>query len=220
MVRNSTETETYLASVERVNTYSSLPVERPPIVPNNRPPASWPSAGALRFDNVSVTYREGLPPVLSGVSIEVQPGEKIGVVGRTGAGKSSLMLALFRIMEASTGRVELDGIDISTIGLDDLRSRLAIIPQVRSPCAARDTAPRCMHHVHTCPTQDPVLFSGTLRYNLDPTGKHTDGELLESLEAVQMREYVDSQPAKLDMPIAKGGENLSVGQRQLVCMSR
>jgi len=106
------------------------------VVPSNRPPPAWPSAGALVFDNVTVTYREGLPPVLSGVSLDIRPGEKIGVVGRTGAGKSSLMLALFRIMEPSTGRVLLDGIDITTIGLDDLRSRLAIIPQVSGVAAA------------------------------------------------------------------------------------
>lgn len=142
-----------------------------------------------------MSYADHLPPVLSHVSVSIAAGEKVGVCGRTGAGKSSLMLALFRILEARTGTVTIDGVDIGGVGLDDLRSRLAIIPQ------------------------DPMLFSGTLRYNLDPTDAYPDGALWDAVTAVQMAEYVRSQGG-LGMAVTEGGENLSVGQRQLLCMAR
>lgn len=136
VVRQATETETMLSCVERIEAYASLPVEALPIVPGNRPPAAWPSAGAITIRNLTVGYREGLPPVLRDLSLDIPAGCRVGVCGRTGSGKSSLMLALFRILEPREGSIVIDGIDIGGIGLDDLRSRLAIIPQVRQQLVA------------------------------------------------------------------------------------
>ena len=152
LVRGSTETETYLSSVERQEAYAALPVERPPVVESNRPAPEWPQRGAVSFRGVAARYRPELEPVLRGVSFEAAGGERVGICGRTGSGKSSLMLALFRIVELEAGSISIDGVDIAGIGLDDLRSKLAIIPQ------------------------DPVLFAGPLRYNLDPLGEHGDPE--------------------------------------------
>jgi ABC-type multidrug transport system fused ATPase/permease subunit len=195
LVRGATETETYFASVERVQFYASLPVERAAVIEGTRPPASWPSEGRVVFRDLTVRYRPDLDPVLRGVTADVAPGHKVGVVGRTGSGKSSLMLALFRILEAEAGAIEVDGVDIATLGLDDLRSRLAIIPQ------------------------DPTLFSGPLRYNLDPQKAHADEALWRALERVQLGAAVRALGG-LDAPLTEGGDNLSVGQRQLLCMAR
>lgn len=153
IVRQTVEVETNIVSVERVLEYARLPSEAPEIVPSNRPPASWPARGALSFNGYSTRYREGLDLVLKNVNIDIGSHEKIGVVGRTGAGKSSLTLALFRIIEAASGNISIDGVDTSEIGLLDLRRRLAIIPQ------------------------DAALFEGTVRDNLDPGHVHDDTEL-------------------------------------------
>lgn len=153
IVRQTVEVETNIVSVERVLEYARLPSEAPEIVPRNRPPASWPSRGALSFNGYSTRYREGLDLVLKNVNIDIGSHEKIGVVGRTGAGKSSLTLALFRIIEAASGNITIDGVDTSEIGLLDLRRRLAIIPQ------------------------DAALFEGSVRDNLDPGHVHDDTEL-------------------------------------------
>eukprot|EP00741_Cyanophora_paradoxa_P011330 tig00020554_g10943.t1 len=195
-VRMSTELEAKMNSVERVVEYSEIPSEAPAVVEGSRPPEGWPHHGRIQVERLVMRYREGLEPVLRGVSLDVRPGEKVGVVGRTGAGKSSLMLALFRLVEAAEGRVAIDATDIAAIGLADLRSRLAIIPQ------------------------DPVLFSGTVRENLDPTGRAPEAELWEALELCQLRPLVESLPGRLDAKVAEAGENLSVGQRQLVCVAR
>ncbi len=130
------------------------------------------------------------------ISFKVNPGERVGVVGRTGAGKSSLTLALFRIIEAVEGSVYIDGIEISKLGLYDLRSRLTIIPQ------------------------DPVLFTGTLRLNLDPFEKHSDQEIWQSLELAHLKAFVSSLEAGLSHNVSEGGDNLSVGQKQLICLAR
>ncbi|CAB1429177.1 unnamed protein product [Pleuronectes platessa] len=167
LVRMNTELETNIVAVERVSEYSETENEAE-WVNDNRPPEKWPEEGKLEFDNYMVRYRPGLDLVLHGISCDIKGTEKIGIVGRTGAGKSSLTNCLFRIIESAGGRIVIDGIDISTIGLHDLRNRLTIIPQ------------------------DPVLFSGSLRMNLDPFDKF----------------------------ITEGGENLSVGQRQLLCLAR
>lgn len=197
MVRGSTETETHLASVERMQHYSSIAVERPPVVSENRPGANWPSQGVISVRNLTVRYRPELAPVLKNVSFDVMAGHKIGVCGRTGSGKSSLMLALFRIIEADEeGSIEIDGINIGSIGLDDLRSRLAIIPQ------------------------DPTLFAGTLRYNLDPLGERTDEELVSTMLNIEGLQVAADSVGGLEGTISDGGENLSVGQRQLVCLCR
>jgi ATP-binding cassette subfamily C (CFTR/MRP) protein 1 len=133
---------------------------------------------------------------LKKISFKVNPGERVGVVGRTGAGKSSLTLALFRIIEAVEGSVYIDGIEISKLGLYDLRSRLTIIPQ------------------------DPVLFTGTLRLNLDPFEKHSDQEIWQSLELAHLKAFVSSLEAGLSHHVSEGGDNLSVGQKQLICLAR
>ncbi len=153
IVRQTVEVETNIVSVERVLEYARLPSEAPDIVPRHRPPISWPSQGAVSFNNYSARYRPELGLVLKDVNLNFNPHEKIGVVGRTGAGKSSLTLALFRIIEPADGHVTIDSLNTSTIGLLDLRRRLAIIPQ------------------------DAALFEGTLRDNLDPGQVHDDTEL-------------------------------------------
>lgn len=153
IVRQSVEVETNIVSVERVLEYARLPSEAPEIIPGNRPPVSWPANGEVEFHNYSARYREGLDLVLKNISLDIKSHEKIGVVGRTGAGKSSLTLALFRIIEPATGYISIDGLNTSTIGLLDLRRRLAIIPQ------------------------DAALFEGTIRDNLDPGHVHDDTEL-------------------------------------------
>lgn len=153
IVRQTVEVETNIVSVERVLEYAALPSEAPEIIAKNRPPVSWPARGEVDFVNYSTRYREGLDLVLKNISLDIKSHEKIGVVGRTGAGKSSLTLALFRLIEPVTGHIGIDNIDTSSIGLLDLRRRLAIIPQ------------------------DAALFEGTVRDNLDPGHVHDDTEL-------------------------------------------
>ena len=184
-------------AVERLYHYSEeLTVEADAVIPDNRPSDNWPSAGAISIRNLEMRYRPELPSVLHNLSLDIQGGEKIGVVGRTGAGKSSIMMALFRLVEPTKGTMEIDGVDICKIGLFDLRTRLAIIPQ------------------------DPVLFSGTIRSNLDPFEKRTDQELWEVLERSDLKTYVVSCEGGLDSQVTEFGENLSVGQRQLLCLAR
>ncbi|XP_009988302.1 PREDICTED: canalicular multispecific organic anion transporter 2 [Tauraco erythrolophus] len=196
MVRMTSELETNIVAVERIKEYSETETEAPWIIEDKSPPEDWPSKGELEFVNYSVRYRKGLDLVLKGLNLQVHGGEKIGIVGRTGAGKSSMTLCLFRILEAAKGEIKIDGVKISEIGLHDLRSRLTIIPQ------------------------DPVLFSGTLRMNLDPFNKYSDEEIWKALELSHLKRFVSSQPSMLDYECSEGGENLSVGQRQLVCLAR
>ncbi|NXK32993.1 MRP3 protein, partial [Piprites chloris] len=196
MVRMTSELETNIVAVERIKEYSETETEAPWIIEGKSPPEDWPSKGELEFVNYSVRYRKGLDLVLKGINLQVHGGEKIGIVGRTGAGKSSMTLCLFRILEAVKGEIKIDGVKISEIGLHDLRSRLTIIPQ------------------------DPVLFSGTLRMNLDPFNKYSDEEIWKALELSHLKRFVSSQPSMLDYECSEGGENLSVGQRQLVCLAR
>ncbi|XP_014733665.1 PREDICTED: canalicular multispecific organic anion transporter 2 [Sturnus vulgaris] len=196
MIRMTSELETNIVAVERIKEYSETETEAPWIIEDKRPPENWPSKGELEFVNYSVRYRKGLDLVLKGLNLQVHGGEKIGIVGRTGAGKSSMTLCLFRILEAVKGEIKIDGVKISEIGLHDLRSRLTIIPQ------------------------DPVLFSGTLRMNLDPFNKYSDEEIWKALELSHLKRFVSSQPSMLDYECSEGGENLSVGQRQLVCLAR
>ena len=153
IVRQTVEVETNIVSVERVLEYAELPSEAPEVISKNKPKISWPATGAVQFKNYSTKYRPGLDLVLKNINLDIKPHEKIGVVGRTGAGKSSLTLALFRIIEPSTGNITIDSVNTSTIGLVDLRQRLAIIPQ------------------------DAALFQGSVRDNLDPGHVHDDTEL-------------------------------------------
>uniref|UniRef100_A0A6B2KWH8 Uncharacterized protein n=1 Tax=Arcella intermedia TaxID=1963864 RepID=A0A6B2KWH8_9EUKA len=195
VIRFATETENGLVSVERCTQYSELKVEADAIT-DTRPPQNWPKDGAIVFDDVRLRYREGLPLVLKGVSLKIKPQEKIGVVGRTGAGKSSLMLSLFRIVELVSGRILIDGLDISKIGLTDLRSRLAIIPQ------------------------EPTLFTGTIRSNLDPFEQYQDEQIWNSLIAVGLEEQITQMKEGILTAVSENGENLSVGTRQLMCLAR
>eukprot|EP00698_Gefionella_okellyi_P000239 TRINITY_DN1020_c0_g1_i1.p1 TRINITY_DN1020_c0_g1~~TRINITY_DN1020_c0_g1_i1.p1 ORF type:complete len:1346 (-),score=399.84 TRINITY_DN1020_c0_g1_i1:1124-5134(-) len=190
------DTETKMNSIERVMEFTHMPQEPAGVIETNRPPANWPSEGTVTFEKASMRYRDGLPLVVQDLSVQFKGGEKIGVVGRTGAGKSSVMLLLFRIVEAAGGRVLLDGIDVSQIGLDDLRSKLAIIPQ------------------------EPFLFSGTLRDNLDPFHEFEDAKLWDVLELVQLKQVIEAKEGQLLTVVAESGENFSVGQRQLICLGR
>lgn len=212
VVRLYAMNEQNMNSVERVREYLQVEQEAPEIIENNRPPVTWPEQGSVVFQNYSTRYREDLDLVLRDVSFEIKPGQKVGIVGRTGAGKSSLTLALFRSLEADSGKILIDGIDISTIGLRDLRQSITMVPQ------------------------DPTLFTGTIRSNLDPFGIHTDSEIFTALKQVQLISEIPDAAASvpsetdgttnknifldLSSSVAESGNNLSQGQRQLVCLAR
>ncbi|KAF9165612.1 Multidrug resistance-associated protein 1 [Actinomortierella ambigua] len=242
------EYQNQLVSVERIKTYAELQSEAPHDLDSDKSlPDQWPQRGHVEFRNYSTRYREGLELVVKNISFQVQPGEKIGIVGRTGAGKSSLTLALFRIIEAANsawakataanyaselngtvgsqkggesqvgdkegsgqlvtdleqvateedgGSIWIDGVDIATVGLHFLRQHLAIIPQ------------------------DPTLFAGTLRENLDPFDESTDADLWEALERAHLKDHISTLPGGLMYEVAQNGENFSVGQRSLICLAR
>ncbi|KAK9456564.1 P-loop containing nucleoside triphosphate hydrolase protein [Dipodascopsis uninucleata] len=207
------QNEMNMNSIERIDEYLYIDQEADQIVPENRPPPGWPKKGAISVDNLSLRYAPGLPKVIKDVSFNVKPTHKIGIVGRTGAGKSTIASAFFRFLEAETGKIVIDGIDISKIGLYDLRSSITIIPQ------------------------DPTLFTGTVRSNLDPFGNYSDEEVYRSLLRVHL---IDSIPKpsdtdlsvterhkrrvipfyNLESQVTEGGGNLSQGQRQLMCLAR
>ncbi|KAI9661444.1 MAG: hypothetical protein M1829_006275 [Trizodia sp. TS-e1964] len=196
IVRQTVEVETNIVSVERVLEYAALPSEAPEIIHRHRPNVSWPSHGAVAFNNYSTRYRPGLDLVLRNINLSIKSHEKIGIVGRTGAGKSSLTLALFRIIEPDSGNISIDSLNTSTIGLLDLRGRLAIIPQ------------------------DAALFEGSVRDNLDPAHVHDDTELWSVLEHARLKDHVSGMTGKLEAAIHEGGSNLSQGQRQLISLAR
>ncbi|KAM6175201.1 ATP-binding cassette sub-family C member 3 isoform 2-T2 [Erethizon dorsatum] len=196
VIRTMSDLESNIVAVERVKEYSKTETEAPWVVEGSRPPEGWPLRGEVEFRNYSVRYRPGLELVLKNLNLRVHSGEKVGIVGRTGAGKSSMTLCLFRILEAAEGDIFIDGLNVADIGLHDLRSQLTIIPQ------------------------DPILFSGTLRMNLDPFGRYSEEDIWKALELSHLHTFVRSQPAGLDFQCTEGGENLSVGQRQLVCLAR
>ncbi|XP_019498348.1 PREDICTED: multidrug resistance-associated protein 7 isoform X2 [Hipposideros armiger] len=194
LVSSFTQTEAMLVSVERLEEYScDLPQE--PQGQLSQLGTGWLTQGSVEFQDVVLVYRPGLPNALDGVTFRVQPGEKLGIVGRTGSGKSSLLLVLFRLLEPSSGRVLLDGLDTSQLELAELRSQLAIIPQ------------------------EPFLFSGTVRENLDPRGLYEDRALWQALEQCHLSEVIISMGG-LDSELGEGGRSLSLGQRQLLCLAR
>ncbi|RNA37460.1 multidrug resistance-associated 1 isoform X3, partial [Brachionus plicatilis] len=195
-VKMGAEFEANITAVERVKEYFSIPQEPEWNKRDFILPSTWPSAGKVVLSNFSVKYREDSAFVLRNINAEIMPGEKIGIVGRTGAGKSSLTLALFRLLENSVGDIIIDGINIKNIGLHDLRHKLTIIPQ------------------------DPVIFSGTIRMNLDPFSKHSDAEIWNSLELSHLKDFIMNSDEKLDFKCAEDGNNFSVGQRQLICLAR
>lgn len=217
LVRQSAELENNMNSVERIVHYGTeIEEEAPHELPEKKQKAHWPHQGEIHFQNVVLKYRPELPPVLRDMSMSIQAGEKIGIVGRTGAGKSSVMTALYRLVELHSGVITIDGVDISQIGLTDLRSKLAIIPQ------------------------DPVLFSGTLRSNLDPFALHDDARLWDALKrsylvdqngpsshheedlpsGAQTPSSVHGPRLTLDSVVEDEGGNLSIGQRSLVSLAR
>ncbi|RDY07057.1 ABC transporter C family member 5, partial [Mucuna pruriens] len=188
--------ENKIISIERIYQYSQITSEAPSIIENSRPPSSWPENGTIQLNDLKVRYKENLPVVLHGISCTFPGGKKIGIVGRTGSGKSTLIQALFRLVEPEVGSILIDNINISSIGLHDLRSHLSIIPQ------------------------DPTLFEGTIRGNLDPLEEHSDKEIWEALDKSQLGEIIRETERKLDMPVLENGDNWSVGQRQLVSLGR
>ena len=236
LVTSFSEVQNQLVSVERINEYSEKNTEAPDVnkEADDQLPPKWPEKGGIVFKNYSTRYRQGMDLVIKDISFTVAAGEKVGIVGRTGAGKSSLTLALFRIIEAANshwaiashngadsdadpngsdtgkapkdlekvaieedgGSIEIDGVDISTVGLETLRKHLAIIPQ------------------------DPTLFAGTVRDNLDPFGQAGDAELWEALERAHLKDYIATMPGGLSYEVAQNGENFSVGQRSLICLAR
>lgn len=204
-VRQLAEVENGMNSVERLRYYGTQLEEEAPLHTIDVRP-TWPEKGEIVFDNVEMRYRDGLPLVLKGLDMHVRGGERIGIVGRTGAGKSSIMSTLFRLVEISAGHISIDGIDISTIGLNDLRKRLAIIPQ------------------------DPTLFRGTIRTNLDPFNEHTDLALWSALRQADLvpkdaelgtaNTGEDRGRIHLDSIVEEDGLNFSLGQRQLMALAR
>ncbi|KAI8785114.1 multidrug resistance-associated protein 1 [Biomphalaria glabrata] len=192
------ELENHIVSVERIREYSAVNSEAPWDLPENRKLITdqWPTEGSIKFVNYSTRYRDGLDLVLKNLNCEIKGGEKIGVVGRTGAGKSSMVLSLFRLIEATGGEILIDDVDISKLGLHALRRKITILPQ------------------------DPVLFAGSLRINLDPFEEKSENELWTALEHAHLKTYVESLPQRLEHEVGEGGENLSMGQRQLVCLAR
>ncbi|KAK9487533.1 hypothetical protein V1527DRAFT_460806 [Lipomyces starkeyi] len=214
--------EMNMNSVERIDEFLAIEQEAPDIVPDHRPPPNWPSSGAISVTDLSLRYAPELPSVIKGISFDVEPCSNIGIVGRTGAGKSTIASAFFRFLEADTGKIIIDGIDISTIGLRDLRQGLTIIPQ------------------------DPTLFTGTVRSNLDPFNNYSDHDIFTALRHVHLiNEIPGEEPEasgssrnsdgltiaereardmnvfyRLDSPVTEGGGNLSQGQRQLMCLAR
>ncbi|XP_030247831.1 ATP-binding cassette sub-family C member 5 isoform X2 [Sparus aurata] len=196
-VRLASETEARFTSVERIHHYiQSLSQEAPARVKGRSPPADWPQQGELVLQDVDMRYQENLPLVLNKISCSIRPKEKVGIVGRTGSGKSSLGVALFRLVESCGGSILIDGVDISDIGLADLRSKLSIIPQ------------------------DPVLFSGTVRFNVDPFTQYSEEQIWDALERSHMKDCVSQLPLKLESEVVENGENFSVGERQLLCVAR
>ncbi|XP_054308476.2 ATP-binding cassette sub-family C member 11 isoform X3 [Pongo pygmaeus] len=159
-------------------------------------PQGWPQHGEITFQDYHMKYRDNTPTVLHGINLTIRGHEVVGIVGRTGSGKSSLGMALFRLVEPMAGRILIDGVDICSIGLEDLRSKLSVIPQ------------------------DPVLLSGTIRFNLDPFDRHTDQQIWDALERTFLTKAISKFPKKLHTDVVVNGGNFSVGERQLLCIAR
>ncbi|XP_077424344.1 ATP-binding cassette sub-family C member 8 isoform X5 [Vanacampus margaritifer] len=197
MVRNLADMEVQLGSVKRINgLLKTEPENYEGLLTLSQVPDGWPQRGEIQIQNLSVRYDATLKPVLKNVHAHINPGQKVGICGRTGSGKSSFSLAFFRMVDMFEGRIVIDDVDIAKLPLQTLRSRLSII------------------------LQDPILFSGTIRFNLDPEMKATDEMLWEALEIAQLKPVVKSLPGGLDANVTEGGENFSQGQRQLFCLAR
>ncbi|KAJ3174440.1 hypothetical protein HK101_010970, partial [Irineochytrium annulatum] len=191
--------EMTMTSVERVQEYIELPQEAPPVIPSRRPPSKWPTNGHVLAKDLTIRYAPDLPPAVSlPGEFRIRPGERVGIVGRTGSGKTTLGMSLLRLLEPESGSLTVDDIDIGEIGLRDLRHGIVAVPQ------------------------DAFLFKATLRQNLDPMASYADSTLESALELLGLTSASSSSSSSLtlDMPIAEGGSNLSGGQRQLVSLAR
>jgi len=185
-----------MQSVERLLQYSFLPAEELPESKAEPVPEEWPAHGTIEFKNYSARYRPELPLVLKNVSFKINHGEKIGIVGRTGSGKSTTLLSLFRIINPAEGSIIIDGINTMDMKLSSIRSALTIIPQ------------------------EPTLFTGTVRYNIDPCNQYSDEQIWNALRLAHMDKVIKEVDGELMGQVSEGGENFSVGQRQLICMVR
>uniref|UniRef100_A0A7N6ACJ0 ATP-binding cassette, sub-family C (CFTR/MRP), member 9 n=1 Tax=Anabas testudineus TaxID=64144 RepID=A0A7N6ACJ0_ANATE len=197
VVRNLADLEVQMSAVKKVNSFLSTECENyEGSMDTSQVPENWPQDGEIKIQDLCVRYDPMLKPVLKHVNAYIKPGQKVGICGRTGSGKSSLSLAFFNMVDIFEGKIVIDGIDICKLPLHTLRSRLSII------------------------LQDPVLFSGSIRFNLDPEKTCTDDRLWEALEIAQLKNMVKALPGGLDAVVTEGGENFSVGQRQLFCLAR
>ncbi|XP_025025911.1 multidrug resistance-associated protein 6 isoform X2 [Python bivittatus] len=196
MVRASAEIDNHIMSVERVRDYSQTPKEAPWTLDNHLQGDRWPTEGAIEFRGYSLRYRPELSLALKNINLKIKGQEKVGIVGRTGAGKSSLAMGLLRLVEAAEGEIVIDGVNIAQMGLHNLRSKITIVPQ------------------------DPVLFWGSLRVNLDPLNQCSDEDIWTALEQTQLKSCVSDLPGQLAYECSEGGGDLSVGQRQLICLAR
>ncbi|PNJ62440.1 ABCC11 isoform 5 [Pongo abelii] len=196
-VRIGLETEAYFTAAERILQYMKMCVSEAPLhMEGTSCPQGWPQHGEITFQDYHMKYRDNTPTVLHGINLTIRGHEVVGIVGRTGSGKSSLGMALFRLVEPMAGRILIDGVDICSIGLEDLRSKLSVIPQ------------------------DPVLLSGTIRFNLDPFDRHTDQQIWDALERTFLTKAISKFPKKLHTDVVVNGGNFSVGERQLLCIAR
>ncbi|KAH9299842.1 hypothetical protein KI387_031524, partial [Taxus chinensis] len=196
VIYNLCNVENKMISVERILQYCKIPSEAPLLIEDSRPNCDWPSNGTVDFDKLHVRYRADLPFILKGITCRFPGGKKVGIVGRTGSGKSTLIQALFRIVEPAQGNIMIDGLDITKVGLHELRARISIIPQ------------------------DPVMFEGSIRGNLDPLEEHSDTDIWEALSKCQLGRVVHAKEGKLNARVSENGENWSMGQRQLMCLGR
>nr|XP_020828093.1 multidrug resistance-associated protein 6 isoform X6 [Phascolarctos cinereus] len=196
LVRSWTDLENNIVCVERMRDYIKTPKEAPWTLPHNGISHTWPAMGQIEFRGYSLRYRPELALALRNLTLKIHPREKVGIVGRTGAGKSSLTISLLRLIEAAEGGIWIDGVNISQVGLHTLRSKISIIPQ------------------------DPILFPGSVRMNLDLLDEHSDDEIWRALEMVQLKSFILGLPGQLQYECSDQGDNLSVGQKQLLCLAR
>ncbi|XP_014713007.3 ATP-binding cassette sub-family C member 11 isoform X2 [Equus asinus] len=197
ITRVGSETESCFTAVEKSLQYMKMCAPEAPLhTEGGSCPHGWPQCGEITFQDYQMKYRDNTPIVLNGINLTIHGQEVVGIVGRTGSGKSSLGVALFRLVEPAAGRILIDGVDICSIGLEDLRSKVSIIPQ------------------------DPVLFSGTIRFNLDPFDCYTDKQIWDVLERTFLSKTISKFPQRLQAEVVENGENFSVGERQLLCIAR